>query len=105
MYPVCVCVCVSCDHCAYVCVCEQLHQIDRINNIYKGHSFGVCGSGFGFEIKQVRSPSLTNFVLLYCTFLLLLDITCYLPLHFMANTTFLICRQFFVSPCVLERCE
>jgi len=28
-------------------------QIDRINNIYKDHSFGICGSGFGFEIKQV----------------------------------------------------
>ena len=31
-------------------------QIDRINNIYKDHSFGVCGSGFGFEIKQVGVP-------------------------------------------------
>ena len=28
-------------------------QIDRINNIYKEHIFGVCGSGFGFEINEV----------------------------------------------------
>lgn len=41
--------------CATVCinVCEQLMQIDRINNVYKDHSFGACGSGFGFEIKEV----------------------------------------------------
>jgi len=31
----------------------QFLQIDRINNIYKDHSFGSCGSGFGFEIKEV----------------------------------------------------
>jgi len=34
-------------------VYEQFLQIDRINNIYKVHSFGACGSGFGFEIKEV----------------------------------------------------
>jgi len=32
---------------------EQFLQIDRINNIYKDHKFGHCGSGFGFEIKEV----------------------------------------------------
>lgn len=31
----------------------QFLQIDRINEIYRSHTFGVCGKGFGFEIKEV----------------------------------------------------
>jgi len=41
-----------------LCACdEQFLQIDRINNIYKVHNFSVCGSGFGFEIKEVSMYS------------------------------------------------
>jgi len=34
-------------------MCEQFLQIDRINNIYKHESFGGCGVGYEFEIKEV----------------------------------------------------
>ena len=42
-----------------MCICEQFLQIDRINNIYKDQSFGVCGAKFGFEIKEVSLHRIT----------------------------------------------
>jgi len=47
---------VSGDYCN-VCMCRicciKINQIDNINTIYKNTPFGTCGSGFGFEIKEV----------------------------------------------------
>ena len=82
----------------YACVCEQLMQIDRINNIYKDHSFGICGSGFGFEIKQVGVPlfgKLHTVVFTSCQWnicVILLDITCDFSVH-IVTTSYLIWHQ------------
>lgn len=77
--------CVLSGHCSYIQlfkstyihVCEQLLQIDRINNIFKDHSFGSCGSGFGFEIKEVI---FSLFELVLQSFLYLLNYTILLSL-------------------------
>lgn len=36
----------------------QIGLIDKINNIYTGTSFDKCGTGFGFQVKEVPAELL-----------------------------------------------
>lgn len=41
----------------------MISQIDKIDSIYRNHEFGSCGSGLGFEIREIRiheTPTVTS---------------------------------------------